>query len=318
MTNATPDAWMLTVVGIAAVFIAIVIYWLRKKKEEAENREAAARWDAAQRQTYEEAEVSYLAAKAALQREAGGPMVVDLINDISDDWNAGGAPLRIEFGSATRILDQIKSAKENQPIDIVIHTLGGYSLAAELIAAALKGRPRSAPTKAYIPYIAMSGGTMVALSTDLICMGKNAAIGPIDSLYAGISGRSYAKLLEIKDPKDIDDGFLLIAFEVEKYEHDANRKACEIIDDAHKPNGSNDCRVVDALMSANRPHGQRISHSEAKALGIHAEEDCPDQVYALVDARLQMIRTFSEREQRRNRQRERASRLNPWARTRNA
>jgi ClpP class serine protease len=286
---------------LASIAVLIVVFaivrWITTRKEEKENIAASERWDQAQLQSHDQAEASYRAAKTALQGRPGGPMVVDLINDISDDWDSGGAPFRIEYGSATRILDQIKAARESQPIDIVIHTLGGYSLAAELIAAALKARPRTAPTRAYIPYVAMSGGTMVALAADTIYMGKNAALGPIDSLYAGFSGTSYAKLLQTKPADKIDDRTFLLAFEVEKYERDANRKACEIIDDAHKPNGATDCRVVHALMSASRPHSQRIPYSEAKALEMNVEEGCPDEVYALVDARLQMIRTYGQRAQ---------------------
>jgi len=62
---------------------------------------------------------------------------------------------------------------------VILHTLGGYSLAAELVAAALK-RIRD-PRRVYVPYIAMSAGTLIALAADRIHLGKNACLGPIDT-----------------------------------------------------------------------------------------------------------------------------------------
>jgi ATP-dependent protease ClpP protease subunit len=281
--------WALLTGAVLVVLLSLFLayqYFVARR-----NRKAAVAYEERQLQTYEQAERDYDAARKALRELPHAPMIVDLIHDITDDRSAGGAAFRIEFGEATKILDQIAAAKENQPIEIVLHTLGGYSLAAELIAAAMKAR--KGPTKAYVPYIAMSGGTMVALSADFIAMGKNAALGPIDTQYYGYSGDSFRRLRQEKTLDKISDQVLLSSYEVEKYEAKAKEKACAIIDDNHKPNGKDDCRVVDELMS-NRPHSERIDFETARSIKVKVLDGCPPDVYKLVNARLQMIKRFGD------------------------
>ncbi len=284
---------LIAVVAITA--LVIIFLYSRRKREEAVK-------DAHRReiQSYEDAKKDYEKALKAIEDHADRPMVLDLITDISEEpfaEIAGEAPFHIEFGLTTKVLDRIKSATESQPLCIIVHTLGGFSLATEIIAAALHAR--KAPTRAYIPYIAMSGGTMVALATDQIWLGKNAALGPIGLQYYGVPIKAYEWVLQKKQNHvdSIDDRTLLLAFEAQKYARDANKKACALVKKAHKRRGEHSdgtCFVVDQLTNENQPHSERIDYDAADTIGMNVKNECPPEVYKMVDARLRMIQARQE------------------------
>lgn len=283
---------VLAVVLFLVSFVALRVYlWWRSNADNAEAQEIVRR---VQSETTSQARKAYRKAKRTLGARWGYPMIVEIINDISDS-PSGKLPTGIEFGSAVDVLYQIKTAKEKQRIEIVLHTLGGYSLAAELVAAALKAH--KGPTRAHVPYIAMSGGTMIALACKEIVLGKNAALGPIDSQYFGpFSGESFKRLLDEKPRAATGDMALLMSYEVEKYHRNAKARACEILHDAHKAKDAGEhCRVVNRLMSANLPHGQRIGFAEALEAGVQVSEGCDDDVYRLVEAGVRMNRLQSTR-----------------------
>ncbi|MEZ4428096.1 MAG: ATP-dependent Clp protease proteolytic subunit [Nannocystaceae bacterium] len=79
----------------------------------------------------------------------------------------------------------LQRALEASPesIGIVIHTLGGTILAVDHIAHMLssyKGR-----VTVYVPYMALSGGTMIATAADEIVMEPSAILGPVDPQLNG-------------------------------------------------------------------------------------------------------------------------------------
>jgi ClpP class serine protease len=305
LSRITQPVPLVIVAAVVLVILTAALGWyLTRRRQDIERRQAQKEVAEGQSQSYANAHAAYVNAKAELASRPGHPMVVDIINDISSDIFAGGAPTEIDFSSAVEVLYQIKQAKEHQAIEIILHTLGGYTLAAELVAAALKNH--KGPTRAHVPYIAMSGGTMIALATQEVVLGKNAALGPIDTQYFGpFSGESFSTLLSEKSRDAITDAALLRAYEVAKYQRSANARACEILNEAHKKKDGNvQCRVVNELMAANRPHGTRIDHKTAEQLGIWTKEGCDENVYRLVDARVRMIKTYFD--PRAERQRERS------------
>lgn len=70
-------------------------------------------------------------------------------------------------------------------LDLILHTPGGDLAAVESLIAYLRaifGRD----VRAIVPQMAMSGGTMIALSAKEIIMGKHSCIGPIDPQLGGL------------------------------------------------------------------------------------------------------------------------------------
>lgn len=71
-------------------------------------------------------------------------------------------------------------------LDLILHTPGGQIAAAESLVCYLKSLFGN-DIRAFIPQMAMSAGTMIALSTKEIIMGRQSNLGPIDPQYGGIS-----------------------------------------------------------------------------------------------------------------------------------
>lgn len=95
---------------------------------------------------------------------------------------------------ATSIDDNDKNAfmqvvhrlDKSKGLDLILHTPGGQIAATESIVSYLKSIFGN-DIRAFIPQLAMSAGTMIALSCKEIVMGKQSNIGPIDPQFGGIS-----------------------------------------------------------------------------------------------------------------------------------
>lgn len=71
-------------------------------------------------------------------------------------------------------------------LDLVLHTPGGQLASAESLVCYLKALFGN-NIRTFVPQIAMSAGTMIALSTKEIIMGKQSNLGPIDPQFGGMS-----------------------------------------------------------------------------------------------------------------------------------
>lgn len=84
------------------------------------------------------------------------------------------------FMQAMYDLDRSKS------LDLILHTPGGAIAATESIVYYLK-KMFGNDIRVFVPQIAMSAGTMIALSAKEIVMGKQSNLGPIDPQFGGMS-----------------------------------------------------------------------------------------------------------------------------------
>jgi hypothetical protein len=82
------------------------------------------------------------------------------------------------FMQAIHLLDRTKG------LDLILHTPGGAIAATESLAHYLK-QMFGSDIRAIVPQIAMSAGTMLALSCKKILMGKHSNLGPIDPQIFG-------------------------------------------------------------------------------------------------------------------------------------
>lgn len=71
-------------------------------------------------------------------------------------------------------------------LDLILHTPGGGIAATESIVFYLK-KLFGNDIRTFVPQMAMSAGTMIALSTKEIIMGKQSNLGPIDPQFGGMS-----------------------------------------------------------------------------------------------------------------------------------
>lgn len=193
----------------------------------------------------------------------------------------------IDVNDSEEVLRAIKLTDADTPLDLIMHTPGGLVLAAGQIAHALK-RHRAKVT-VFVPHYAMSGGTLISLAADEICMDPNAVLGPVDPQLGDAPAASILTVLERKKPDDIDDRTLIMA--------DVGRKAIIQVK-----------RTVEDLLSERMPHDQAeslaeklatgtwthdygITYEGAKALGLPVSTDMPQEVYDFMNLFPQPTRT---------------------------
>lgn len=88
-------------------------------------------------------------------------------------------------------------------LDLILHTPGGVIAATESIVYYLK-KMFGNDIRVFVPQMAMSAGTMIALSSKQIVMGKQSNLGPIDPQFGGMSCAGIIEEFEeaIKDVTD--------------------------------------------------------------------------------------------------------------------
>ncbi|MBS0279303.1 MAG: hypothetical protein JSR81_16890 [Proteobacteria bacterium] len=281
-----PYFYIAGVVAFLALFALGMKFWQHATHRREQKKAIKARAERA-RMTYNDYAKEYAKAFAALENK--GYCVLDVIHDLSDEWQAkDGARQFISYEEAFFLCEKIRRNKKS-PLLLILHTLGGYSFPSEMIANAIKKHPGKKAS--CVPYIAMSGGTVIALATDIVHMGKDAFLGPIDTQYAGFPAEAFDKLKEDKSKERIGDSVLLTSYLVDQHKKTAKKRALDILNEHHKPKGEPE-QVVDELMSKGRHHAEPISAAEAKRIKINSDTAVPAEVYTLVDARLGMLRTY--------------------------
>ena len=113
-----------------------------------------------------------LARRAQLVREIEderGSRVIQLIHR-KEPWSTADDEPEIVLEDSEVILQQVRETPPDKPIDFIVHTEGGLTFAADLMAMAL--RYHKAKVTAMVPFYAMSDGTYLALAADEIMMEK--------------------------------------------------------------------------------------------------------------------------------------------------
>ncbi len=216
---------------------------------------------------------------AELERKRGS-RVITLIHR-QESVSLLGIPLSrfINIDDSEQVLRAIRMTDKDVPIDLVLHTPGGLVLAAEQIAEALKRHP--AKVTVFVPHYAMSGGTLIALAADEIVMDENAVLGPVDPQLGQYPAASILKVLEAKDPKDIEDQTLILADVARKALEQVKRTVKGLLADKF---GEEKAEEVATLLSQGTwTHDYPISVEEARAMGLPVSTQMPAEVYALMD-----------------------------------
>lgn len=96
------------------------------------------------------------------------------------------ASLSITEEDKNGFMTVIHGLENDKGLDLILHTPGGELAATESLVIYLRSIFGN-NIRAIIPQIAMSGGTIIALSCKKIVMGKQSSIGPIDPQIGGLS-----------------------------------------------------------------------------------------------------------------------------------
>ncbi len=196
-----------------------------------------------------------------------------------------GIPLRryIDIDDSEEVLRAIRMADPNTPIELIIHTPGGIALAATQIALALKDH--HAPTRVIVPHYAMSGGCLIALAADEICMDPHAVMGPFDPQLGDQQGiypaTSLLKIVEAKHINRVDDRTLVLAEEAKKALRQTEEFVRVLVSDKFEKEQVD--KILEELASGKYTHDYPLTASAIKALlGECVQKEIPPEIYTLM------------------------------------
>ncbi|PCC73187.1 Serine dehydrogenase proteinase [Nannocystis exedens] len=168
------------------------------------------------------------------------PSVISIVTPVIGPW------------TAEDVLSQIERAPKSA-VTLVLHTYGGAIGACVLIADAVRRLPRCT---AVVPYMAHSGGTLIALSASTIAMGGNASLSAVDPIVRGHRARHI--------PNDSKHAKLRArAHEYETAIHSYVRGLLDRHLDEHEV-----ARALPVFMGQHAPHEWPVRRDEARALGL--------------------------------------------------
>lgn len=96
-----------------------------------------------------------------------------------------GVSFGLDDGDKNGFMTTIHELDRTKGLDLILHTPGGSMSATESLVDYLRDMFDN-DIRAFVPQLAMSAGTMIALSCKEILMGKHSSLGPIDPQIGGI------------------------------------------------------------------------------------------------------------------------------------
>ena len=163
----------------------------------------------------------------------------------------------IEIPTAEYVLSRM----EHMPLDevtLVLHTEGGCVTSCVMIADALRRFTRST---AVVPYMAISGGTLIALNAKKLTMGRNAVLSAVDPQIFGQRARHI--------PEEDEDGFYPLAQEYDTAVSGYLRASLESHLGRSDPGALE--RAMAVFMGEGAPHAWPIKAPELQRLGLPVE-----------------------------------------------
>ena len=214
-----------------------------------------------------------------IERERG-TRVITMIHK-KELWTEPGKDPEIGIEDTETILQKMRRVPPETPVDFIIHTPGGYALAAQMMAMAIKFHPSKVTVM--VPFYAMSGGSLMSLAAGEIRMEKYSVLGPVDPQIPTPDGMypagSIATLVRTKPIQNITDRMIIMA-DVANLEIE-NAKAFVIWLLQGKMDKEQAERVADFLARGYMSHATPITLDVARALGLNVVEGIPDKVYEL-------------------------------------
>jgi len=212
--------------------------------------------------------------------EERGTRVITMIHK-KELWSEPGEEPEIGIEDTETTLQKMRKIPPDTPVDFIIHTPGGYALAAQMMAMAIKFHPSKVTVM--VPFYAMSGGSLMSLAAGEIRMEKYSVLGPVDPQIPTPDGMypagSIATLVKTKPIQNITDRMVIMS-DVANLEIE-NAKAFVIWLLQGKMDKDQADRVADFLARGYMSHATPITLDVARALGLNVVEGIPDKVYEL-------------------------------------
>jgi len=215
------------------------------------------------------------------------------------------ALLAINDNDKNAFMGAVNKLDRTKGLDLILHTPGGEIAATESIVDYLK--KMFTDIRAVVPQIAMSAGTMIALSCRSILMGKHSNLGPIDPQVAGVPAHGIieefqqAKREVAADPSCIPIWQTILSRytptligQCQKAITWSSSLAESWLEEGMlkgKPNAKVVARaIIDDMSKLHHSHARHISDEHVKSLGVVVEHLEADQ--KLQDAVLTVHHAF--------------------------
>ena len=191
-----------------------------------------------------------------------------------------GFPLMryIDMQDSEQVLRAIHMTDDNVPLDIILHTPGGLVLASVQIARAIRSHP--AKVTVFVPHMAMSGGTLIALAADEVVMCEHSVLGPVDPQINHQPAASIIKTVEDKPIAEVDDETLIHADIARKAITQLQETVEKILPQSMAQ--SDKARLVEALTSGKWTHDYPILAEDATAIGVQVSTAMPETILDLM------------------------------------
>lgn len=193
----------------------------------------------------------------------------------------------IDMDDAEEVIRAIHGTDPDQPLDLILHTPGGLVLAALQIARAI--HLHQGKVTVFVPHMAMSGGTLIALAADEIVMCPHSVLGPIDPQLKNFPAASLIKVVQDKPIAEIDDETLILADIGRKAIDQVCRACIELLED-EMPRDKAEA-LAHTMTSGRWTHDYPITPTEARSLGLPVTTDMPEEVFELMALYPQAMRT---------------------------
>ena len=237
-------------------------------------------------QTEKRAEESHskeqiLARRARLIRELEeerGTRVLTLIHR-KEPWSSGDDEPEIVLEDSEVILQQVRETPTDKPIDFIVHTEGGLTFAADLMAMAL--RYHKAKVTVMVPFYAMSDGTYLVLAADEIMMEKCSILAPVEPLVDDMAANAVMGILKRKPIETISDRTILLAEAARMETENAKEFVKWLLID--KMNEEQATQVANFLVGGFMASTTPITLDVARAIGLNVLEGVPDKVHQLFE-----------------------------------
>lgn len=207
-----------------------------------------------------------------------------------------GAYISITHEDINGYMAMVKGLDYSRGLTLLLHTPGGSPNAAETVVDYLRSKFKN--IEVLVPTLAMSAGTMISLGSDLIILGRQSQLGPIDPSFIQRSGsvsalavldqfeRAKKEILEDKtlahlwSPilSSLGPSLLLEAQNAIEYSEEVVAAWLEKYMFSGQSNAGQQSKSVAQYFSrglgANhqkKSHGRRINIEEARAQGVNVE-----------------------------------------------
>lgn len=217
-----------------------------------------------------------------------------------------GAQLMITHEDLNGLMSVIHGMDCSKGLTLMLHTPGGVTNAAETIVAYLRSKFET--FEVLVPTLAMSAGTMIALASNNIIMGRQSQLGPIDPQMGVGGGRTvsarsvveqfdrakaevlsdqatahvWAPIVQSLGPALLQEAQNALDYSETMVARWLETGMCSEADDPRTTGEAVAHHFNDA--STHKSHGRRIDRDEARAQGVKVEDLEDDQ--ALQEAAL--------------------------------